>query len=67
MLKAIIVLPAIAELEISLAVIVALPLVFKVTLMILVPLLSVALAGRVALLSEEAIAAVSDTVLIIFQ
>jgi len=35
--------------------------------MILVPLLSVALPGRVALLSEEAIATVSDTVLIIFQ
>src|SRR5215471_20741370 len=61
------VLPVIDGLEISLAVIVALPLVLNVTFMILVPLVSAALAGSVALLSEEVIRIVSVPVLTTFQ
>src|ERR1051326_6157313 len=51
----------------SLAVTVALPAVLSVTLKVLLPATSAALAGKLALASEEVMAAVSVTVLTRFQ
>ena len=51
----------------SLAVTVALPVVRRVTLNVLVPETKTALGGKVALMSEEVMAAPSVTVVTIFQ